>query len=392
MRAPYTDTAPDAAAPSHSSSLPAAGRPTAARINLQSLSHNFNEVLHRVDGRKILAVVKAQAYGHGALMVSRHVLELGADMLGVALIEEARELRSAGIKAPILVMGAVFPEQADAITGLGLTPVVYDMKVARAVADSARKQKTTISVHVKIDTGMGRIGISPAAAEGFIADLVNLPGITVQGMMTHFADADLRDKRFASEQMSLFESLLKNLDSRGIAIPLRHAANSAAVLDYRRALFTMVRPGLMLYGYNPLEGEGAGADLRPVLSLVTRIAFLKKVPEGIPISYGRTFITKRESMIATIPIGYADGYSRGLSNIGEAIVRNVRVPVAGRVCMDMTMLDVTDVPGVSEGDEVVLIGSQGKERITADDIAAKTGTIPYEVLCGISSRVPRVYE
>jgi len=392
MRAPYTDTAPDAAAPSHSSSLPAAGRPTAARINLQSLSHNFNEVLHRVDGRKILAVVKAQAYGHGALMVSRHLLELGADMLGVALIEEARELRSAGIKAPILVMGAVFPEQADAITGLGLTPVVYDMKVARAVADSARKQKTTISVHVKIDTGMGRIGIPPAAAEGFIADLVNLPGITVQGMMTHFADADLRDKRFASEQMSLFESLLKNLDSRGIAIPLRHVANSAAVLDYRRALFTMVRPGLMLYGYNPLEGEGASADLRPVLSLVTRIAFLKKVPEGIPISYGRTFVTKRESMIATIPIGYADGYSRGLSNRGEAIVRNVRVPVAGRVCMDMTMLDVTDVPGVSEGDEVVLIGSQGNERITAGDIAVKTGTIPYEVLCGISSRVPRVYE
>jgi alanine racemase len=392
MRAPYTETAPDAAASSHSSSLPAAGRPTVARINLQSLSHNFNEVLHRVDGRKILAVVKAQAYGHGALRVSRHLLELGADMLGVALIEEARELRSAGIKAPILVMGAVFPEQADAITGLDLTPVVYDMKVARAVADSARKKKTTISVHVKIDTGMGRIGIPPAAAEGFITDMVNLPGIAVQGMMTHFADADLRDKRFASEQMSLFESLLKNLDSRGIAIPLRHAANSAAVLDYRRALFTMVRPGLMLYGYNPLEGEGAGADLRPVLSLVTRIAFLKKVPEGIPISYGRTFVTKRESMIATIPIGYADGYSRGLSNRGEAIVRDVRVPVAGRVCMDMTMLDVTDVPGVSEGDEVVLIGSQGKERITADDIAVKTGTIPYEVLCGISSRVPRVYE
>jgi len=392
MRAPYTETAPGADASSHSSSFPIAGRPTAARINLQSLSHNFNEVLHRVDGRKILAVVKAQAYGHGALRVSRHLLELGADMLGVALIEEARELRSAGIKAPILVMGAVFPEQADAITGLGLTPVVYDMKVARAVADSARKQKTTISVHVKIDTGMGRIGIPPAAAEGFIADLVNLPGITVQGMMTHFADADLRDKRFASEQMSLFESLLKNLDSRGIAIPLRHAANSAAVLDYRRALFTMVRPGLMLYGYNPLEGGGAGADVRPVLSLVTRIAFIKKVPEGVPISYGRTFVTKRESMIATIPIGYADGYSRGLSNRGEAIVRNVRVPVAGRVCMDMTMLDVTDVPGVSEGDEVVLIGSQGKERITADDIAVKTGTIPYEVLCGISSRVPRVYE
>ncbi|HTP05777.1 MAG TPA: alanine racemase [Nitrospirota bacterium] len=387
MRAPYTETVPDRVA----SSLPVTGRPTAARINLQSLSHNFNEVMHRADGRKILAVVKAQAYGHGALGVSRHLVELGADMLGVALIEEGSELRAAGIEAPILVMGAVFPEQAETIAGLGLTPVVYDMKIARAVAEAAQKQKIKVAVHVKIDTGMGRIGIPPAAAEDFIVDLVNLRGITVQGMMTHFADADLRDKRFASKQMDIFESLLKKLDSRGIAIPLRHAANSAAVLDYRRALFTMVRPGLMLYGYNPLEGQAAGADLRPVLSLVTRIAFLKKVPAGLPISYGRTFVTKRESMIATIPIGYADGYSRGLSNRGEAIVRGVRVPVVGRVCMDMTMLDVTEVPAVSEGDEVVLIGSQGDERITADDIAVKTGTISYEVLCGISSRVPRVY-
>jgi alanine racemase len=387
MRAPYTETVHDLAA----SSLPVSGRPTVAMIDLQSLSHNFNEVLHHAGGRKILAVVKAQAYGHGALRVSRHLLELGADMLGVALIEEGRELRAAGIEAPVLVMGAVFPEQAEAIAELGLTPLVYDMAVARAVADAAQKLKVKVAVHVKIDTGMGRIGISPAAAEDFIADLVNLDGITVQGLMTHFADADLRDKRFASEQMDRFESVLKKLDSRGIAIPLRHAANSAAVLDYRRALFTMVRPGLMLYGYNPLEGEGSGADLRPVLSLVTRIVFLKRVPAGVPISYGRTFVTKRESVIATIPIGYADGYNRGLSNRGEAIVRGIRVPVAGRVCMDMTMLDVTDVPGVSEGDGVVLIGSQGNERITADDIAVQTGTISYEVLCGISSRVPRVY-
>jgi alanine racemase len=391
MRAPYTETVPDRATTSLSSSHPVTDRPTAARINLKSLSHNFNEVMHRADGRKILAVVKAQAYGHGALGVSRHLLKLGADMLGVALIEEGSELRAAGIEAPILVMGAVFPEQAEAIAGLSLTPVVYDMKVARAVADAAEKRKTKVAVHVKIDTGMGRIGITPAAAVDFIVDLVNLRGITVQGMMTHFADADLRDKRFAAKQMDLFESLLKKLDSRGIDIPLRHAANSAAVLDYRRSLFTLVRPGLMLYGYNPLEGQAADADLWPVLSLVTRIAFLKKIPAGFPISYGRTFVTKHDSMIATIPIGYADGYSRSLSNKGEAIVRGVRVPVVGRVCMDMTMLDVTEVPAVSEGDEVVLIGSQGNERITADDIAVRTNTISYEVLCGISSRVPRVY-
>ena len=387
MRAPYTEAIPDCTASSHSASC----RPTVAKIDLQSLSHNYNEVLKRAGGRKILAVVKAQAYGHGALGVARHLLKLGADMLGVALVEEGRELRAAGIEAPILVMGAVFPEQAEAIAALRLTPVVYDIAVARAVADVAQKLKATVTVHVKIDTGMGRIGVHPSSAEDFIAELTRFDGITVQGLMTHFADADLRDKRFASEQMDRFESVLKRLDSRGIAIPLRHAANSAAVLDCKRALFTMVRPGLMLYGYNPLEGEGVCADLRPVLSLVTRIAFLKKVPAGVPISYGRTFVTKRESVIATIPIGYADGYSRGLSNRGEAIIRGIRVPVAGRVCMDMTMLDVTDVPAVSKGDGVVLIGSQGHERITAVDIAERTGTIPYEVLCGISGRVPRLY-
>ena len=211
--------------------------------------------------------------------------------------------------------------------------------------------------------------------------------------MTHFADADLKDKQFASKQMDRFETLMKALAAQGITIPICHAANSAAVLDFDRAFFMMVRPGLMLYGYNPLEAalDGPRIDVRPALSLVTRIAFLKRTPAGVPISYGRTFVTKRESLIATTPVGYADGYARGLSNRGEALVRGTRVPVAGRVCMDMTMLDVTDVPGVREGDDVVLIGAQGSERITAEDIAAKTGTIPYEVLCGISSRVPRVY-
>jgi alanine racemase len=193
--------------------------------------------------------------------------------------------------------------------------------------------------------------------------------------------------------MDRFETLMKELAAQGIVVSICHAANSAAVLDFDRAFFTMVRPGLMLYGYNPLEAAAGGSriDVRPVLSLVTRIAFLKRTPSGTPISYGRTFVTKRESLIATIPVGYADGYARGLSNRGEALVRGTRVPVAGRVCMDMTMLDVTDVPGVREGDDVVLIGAQVNERITAEDIAAKTGTIPYEVLCGISGRVPRVY-
>jgi alanine racemase len=360
-----------------------------ATVDLNELTHNYQEVARRAGDRKVLAVVKAQAYGHGAVPVARRLVELGSTMLGVALVEEGRDLRDAGITAPVLVMGPVFPEQSEAIVNAKLTPVVYTPAMVRPLADAAAGAGRKLAVHVKIDTGMGRIGISPEEAVDFITTISRLPGIVVEGLMTHFADADLRDKQFAAAQMDHFESLIRSLEAKGIVVPLRHAANSAAVLEYDRALLNMVRPGLMLYGYNPLESR-TGGDLRPVLGLVTRLAYLKKVAAGVPISYGRTFVTRRESLIATIPVGYADGYSRSLSNKGEALVRGTRVPVAGRVCMDMTMLDVTDVPGVAEGDEVVLLGSQGNERITADDIAAKTGTIAYEVLCGISCRVPRI--
>jgi alanine racemase len=393
MKTRYTEDVHQARAASPGPSKSGADRPTLAKIDLSALAHNYQEVVRRAGKRKILAVVKAQAYGHGAIRVSQHLLGLGADMLGVAFVEEGRELREAGIQAPILVMGAIFPEQAEALVRLGLTPLVYNETMAKVLSDAARKYKKKVPVHVKVDTGMGRLGIVPEAVIDFIKVIRKLDGIRIEGLMTHFADADLRDKQFASKQMDRFESLMKGLDAQGMSISLCHAANSAAVLDFDRAFFTMVRPGLMLYGYSPLEAapDGPRIDVQPVLSLVTRIAFLKRTPAGVPISYGRTFVTKRESLIATIPVGYADGYARSLSNRGEALVHGTRVPVAGRVCMDMTMLDVTDVPGVREGDDVVLIGAQASERITAEDIAAKTGTIPYEVLCGISGRVPRVY-
>jgi len=387
MRAPFTDAPSILVLPAD----PGAGRPTLARISLRALTHNFEEVMRRAGGRKVLAVVKARAYGHGLVPVARHLLGRGASMLGVALVEEGRELREAGIDAPVLVMGPVFPGQADAVAALRLTPALSNSTVGRAVSAAAQRRSLRIAVHVKVDTGMNRTGVTPEAAPGLVQELRALDGIVVEGLMTHFADADLRDKAFAAQQMDRFEKLLATLADQGIDIPLRHAANSASVLDYQRALFTMVRPGLMLYGYDPVEGNASGADLQPVLSLATRIFLVKKVPAGTPISYGRTFVTARESLIATIPIGYADGFSRSLSNCGEALVRGVRVPVAGRVCMDMTMLDVTDVPGVREGDEVVLIGSSGSETITAADLATKTNTIPYEVLCGISARVPRFY-
>jgi len=388
MRAPSTERGPQ-----RSGATPfLSDRPTIAVIDMDALDHNFREVVRCAEGQQVLAVVKARAYGHGAVEVSKRLLRLGADMLGVALVEEGRELRAAGIDAPVLVMGATFPEQAEEMVSLKLTPSIFGLSAAQALSEAAYRRRTTLNVHEKIDTGMGRIGIAPEDAPDLIDALRKLRNISVQGLMTHFADADLRDKQFASKQMDRFEALLKALEAKKITVPVRHAANSAAVLDFHRAFFTMIRPGLMLYGYNPLEEGALGADLRPVLSLATRIAFIKKVPAGVPISYGRTFTTKRESAVATLPIGYADGYGRGLSNRGEALVRGTRVPVVGRVCMDMCMIDVTDVPAVREGDDVVLIGSQGSERITADDIAAKTGTIAYEVLCGISSRVPRIYQ
>jgi alanine racemase len=362
-------------------------------IDLDALVHNYQQVVRCAAGRKILAVVKADAYGHGAVEVSRRLLEHGANMLGVALVEEGRALRDAGINAPILMMGALFPEQAEAVVAGRLTPVVFTMPVAHALSAAAKKQGTTIPVHVKIDTGMGRIGILPEEALSFIEALRKLGCITVEGLMTHFADADLCDKQYASYQVGRLEKLLDILNRKGIDISVRHAANSAAVLDFPEGLLTMVRPGLMLYGYNPLaERKSGGADLRPVLSLATRIIYLKEVPAGTPISYGRTYVTKQRSTIATLPIGYADGYSRSLSNKGAALVRGRRALLVGRVCMDMCMLDVTDIPDVREGDDAVLIGSQGKEQITADDIAAETGTVSYEVLCGISNRVPRIYK
>lgn len=393
MRAPSTERAVgDRGAAAALDRLAPSERPTAAVVDLNALTHNFRQVQARAAGRRVLAVVKAQAYGHGAVAVSRRLLELGADTLGVALVEEGRELREAGIQAPILVMGMVLPDQADEIVRLSLVPAISTRSVAQALAAAAARRNCEAVVHVKVDTGMGRIGIGAEQASLFVEEIVSSGTLRVQGIMTHFADADLRDKQFASRQVQRFADLIADLEARGCSIPERHAANSAAVLDYPRALFTMVRPGLMLYGYDPLEGRTHAGDLRQVLSFVTRIAFLKRVPAGTPVSYGRTYVTSRESLIATIPAGYADGYSRALSNRGEALVRGVRVPVAGRVCMDMTMLDVTDVAGVREGDPVVLIGADGDARITADDLAARTGTIAYEVLCGISRRVPRIYQ
>jgi alanine racemase len=369
----------------------ASDRPTVAHIDLGALERNYRLAERQCGGRSIIAVVKAQAYGHGAIPVSQRLQELGAAMLGVGLVEEGRELREAGITAPLLLMDPLFPEQVDAVVENKLTPVVFSESLVHGLSAAARKRNAILDVHVKIDTGMGRIGVSPEEAAGLIERISAAGNLRIQGLMTHFADADLRDKSFAGLQTDRFEQLLRSLADRGVTVPMRHAANSAAVLDFHRALFTAVRPGLMLYGYDPVENGGHASALEPVLSLLTRIAVLRRFEPGTPVSYGRTFVTKRSSLIAVLPVGYADGFSRGLSNRGHALVRGRRAPVVGRVCMDMCMIDVTDIPDVCEGDAVALIGKQGNEAITAEDIAGLTGTIAYEVLCGVSSRVPRIY-
>ncbi len=357
-----------------------------AEVDLRALSHNLGVVKKKTGGKDIMAVVKANAYGHGALEVSKHLIQQGISKLGVAFTGEAVSLRESGIKIPITVF--FDRDNIDECIRYKLTPTLFDLSSARKIDARARKLNKKISVNIKIDTGMGRIGFTMDKALKNIAAIASLKNIVTESIMSHFSDADLKDKKFAKLQLKNFQSLINSLAEKKITFKHHHMANSAAVLSMPDAHFDMVRPGIMLYGY----GYPGVRGLKPVLSLKSNILLLKTVPRGTPISYGRTFITKRTSTIATIPLGYADGYSRKLSNKGEVLINGRRVPVAGRVCMDTTMVDVTDIPDINYKSRVVIIGSQGKERITAEDIAAMTGTIPYEVLTSIGQRVKRVYK
>lgn len=377
----------------------AAIRPTVAYIDLDALQHNLSQVRKLAGSREIIAVVKADAYGHGAGPIARSLAANGVSRFGVALLEEARVLREAGLTQDVIVLGGCTEEQASEIVELGVTATIVHARLATALDTAARRAGRVAPVHVKIDTGMGRLGFSVDEAPEAVANVARLPGLQFAGLLTHFADADLADLSFAREQIARFDRVVAAIKARGVPIPLRHAANSAAVMvagrssasGLERALYDAVRPGIMLYGYRPGPAVTSEADLRPVLSLVTRVALLKRVTPGTSISYGRTFVARRPTVIAVLPIGYADGYRRFLSNTGHVLIRGRKAPIAGRVCMDLTMVDVTDVEGVSEGDEVVLIGAQGEATVTADDVATAGGTIAYEVLCGIGPRVPRRY-
>mgnify|MGYP003766480123 CR=1 FL=1 len=367
-------------------------RPTHAQIDLDAIEFNLRQV-RRVVGPdvKICPAVKADAYGHGAVEVSRTVLGAGAEMLSVAFIEEAAELRDAGITAPIMLLQPAFPEQIPEIVRLDITATVCDMGFARELSHQSQAAGKRTRVHLKVDTGMGRVGVQPEIAPVIAADLADLPGIELEGIFTHFPSADEEDLSFTHEQVEEFGRIVEAVEAAGIRVPLRHAANSAGLLNCPNSYFNMVRPGIMLYGLYDSAYVSREVELRQSITLRSRIAFLKELPPSRSVGYGRTYTTARPTIVATVPIGYADGYNRRMSNRGHVLVRGARVPIIGRVCMDQTMIDVTDVPGVSVGDEVVIYGRQGDLEITMEEVEEILGTISYEIVCAISKRVPRVY-
>jgi len=374
-----------------SSGPPRTGPATRARIDLEALSHNVRLAV-RLAGpdRLVLAVVKADAYGHGAVRTSRAALAAGAAKLGVATPEEVRSLRAAGIEAPVLLLSEVAPDRAAELTRLGCSLTLYTLEYAAALEREAQRAGRRVAVHLKVDTGMGRIGISPADALPFVARLRDFPHLVLEGLMSHPSAAEQLDSPATARQIATFQAVCGAVEAIAGSVCWRHIANSALVLRGDPA-GNLVRPGIMIYGAAPAPDLPGALDLRPVLSLVTAVAFLKRVPAGTPLSYGGTFTTRRESLIATLPVGYADGYRRALSNRANVLVRGRRAPVVGTICMDLCLVDVTEITGVAVGDEVVLIGGQGGERITVEEIAKHAGTISYEIFCGIGPRVPRVY-
>lgn len=364
-------------------------RPTWAEVNLNNLEHNFKEVKSVLRPQtKILVTVKADAYGHGLIAVAKRLVACGVDYLGVASIDEGIKLRKAGIKKPILLLGLILKKDILPLFTYRLIPAICDLEMAFALNAKALSLKQKMPVHIKVDTGMGRVGVLSGDAFKLVTDINRLKNIQIQGIFTHFPLADL-DRKFTVKQINLFNKLVDDLKKNGINIPLVHAANSIGLVNYRNSHFTMVRPGLVIYGLYPKKN--LKLDLKPVLSLKTRVVFIKQVDAGYGISYGATYLTKRPTRIVTLPVGYGDGYPRILSNLAWLLIGGKRFRISGRICMDQIMVDVGNFkPKIA--DEVVLIGRQGKQRVTVEELADLSGTIPYEIVCGLGSRIPRIYK
>ncbi len=364
-------------------------RPTWAEINLDNLDYNFRQIRKITNPKaKVMVVVKADAYGHGLVPIAKRLQERGADYLGVASIDEGIKLRQAGISLPVLVLGLILEKDVVPLFRYNLSVTVCNEELAKALNMKARILRKALKVHVKVDTGMGRIGVIHNEAVDIIRKIHKLRFVNIEGIFTHFAFADT-NKDFTSYQIRLFNRLISELRKERINIPLFHAANSAGVINYPKGQFNMVRPGLVIYGLSPV-GNNLGIKIRPLLSLKTKIVYAKKVPKGYGISYGHTYITKKNTTIVVLPVGYGDGYPRNLSNIAPVLIKGKRFIISGRICMDQIMVDVGDLP-VKAGDEAVLIGTQKGNKITTEELASLAGTIPYEIVCGLGSRIPRVY-
>jgi alanine racemase len=365
---------------------------TWAEVDLEAIAANTRAVKRWVGDRvEVIAVVKANAYGHGAVPVARAALSAGASRLAVHRIAEGIALRRAGIEAPILVMAPLLPEEAPEVVRWGLTPTLSTPEAAQALSAAARAAGRILPVHVEVDTGMGRAGLLPAEVLPFLRALQGMEGLSLEGLYTHFATADESDPSFAMRQLRRFEEVIGTLEAAGIRIPLRHAANSAATMRFRAAHFEAVRPGLALYGMRPSPEWEPPFPSRPALTLKSRVIRVWTLAPGESVGYGRTFVAHREARMALVPIGYGDGYLRALSNRGAVLIRGQRAPIRGRVSMDQIVVEVTGIPEVRVGDEVVILGRQGCEEIRAEDLAEWAGTINYEITTLISPRVPRLY-
>jgi alanine racemase len=373
-----------------------------AEVDLRAVAGNVRELRRITSGSsRIMAVVKANGYGHGSVEIARCALGNGADMLGVARIHEAVPLRKDGIDAPILVLGYTPECFYRNILDYEIIQTVFSRRAAESLSSFAVSNKKKVKIHIKTDTGMGRLGILAAKGRNSengndaveeIESIFRLPGFKTEGIFTHFSMADSRDKTFTRRQFTSFMELIGKMKNRGIEFPIRHAANSAGIIDMPETHLDMVRAGIAMYGLYPSEEvKKEEVSLKPAMALKSTVIHLKNVPAGFKVSYGATYETKKPTKIATVPVGYADGYSRLLSSRGYMLVGGERAPIAGRVCMDLTMLDVGRIPGVKQGDEVVIIGKQKDSIIGADEIAALTGTINYEVVSSLTDRVKRVY-
>ncbi len=365
---------------------------TCCVVDLSALRANLREVRRLVGpGVEILAVVKADAYGHGDIETARALCAEGVDRLGVATVAEGARLREAGVSAAILVLGSLYPGDAAALVRHSLEPVVPNLEMLRHLDAFGAERGAEFRCHLKLDTGMGRLGLLPDAIEEWLPELDGLTAVRLQGVMSHFAKAEEPESPSCRGQLRTFRRVLERMRAAGHGPPLSHMANSAAIIGLPEARFDMVRPGGMLYGIYSHPPLAERVRLAPALTWKTSVLQLKTLPKHSPVSYGGTFVTCRESVIATLPVGYADGYKRSLSNQAAVLIRGRRAPVVGRVTMDLTMADVTDIAGVQPGDEVVLLGAQGRETISAEEMAGWAETISYEILTSISPKIPRYY-